>query len=414
MSLSVLIAAVAAPFAKEWVSSGAHTIKEVAGEKLFSAGSDLTRAIRAGYDTSKQSLVSYAAPGRVEPLCYIDSETAQSPMLSDVAQVCMSMFCGHYLRAFAMDNCTISGVTAAQRLQKFATHRQADYLAAIGIEGLVDHLPFGNKSIPPEYTKAALEAMPVNKTPEVKKTATDAEKQAALRGILGTTSPTKGGAKADVRDFDAASNLAIGKLLNVEISSDGVSATVPVIVRMNIMTVPTETMVHIYTSSSKDISFANRWKEFWHGKIDFWKDFVFCNDLVDAHAKNLRNDKNGFYRMMIDRRNGNMAAAMISGVPAINTASSILILSSQTAAAIAGQYGGDLADYRTRQRFFEQSYSMIIAVVDDRYGTTRFYTRDINEYTEVSARELQRSSKGTGPDIGDILAAFRVGSSPTL
>ena len=57
---------------------------------------------------------------------------------------------------------------------------------------------------------------------------------------------------------------------------------------------------------------------------------------------------------------------------------------------------------------------MIIAVIDDRYGTTRFYTRDINEYTEVSARELQMFSKGTGPDIGDILAAYRVGSSPTL
>ena len=417
MSLSALIAAVAAPFAKDWISSGAQTIKATAHHKLYDAGTALTRSLRAGFDTANKSLVSYSSPGRVEPLCFIDAECSQSPMLSDVAQVTLSMFAGHYLRAFAMDNCTIGGVTAAQRLSKFATHRDVDYLAAIGLEGLTDHLPFHGKKVPPEYTTAALEAAPINprgNAADKRREEEELRNRQLRRDVTGAGPLVNGSAKADIRNFDAASNLAIGKLINVEVVADSARVTVPVIVRMNIMTVPTETMVHIYTSNTKDISLANRWKEYWYGKIDFWKDFVFCNDLVDAHAKNLRDDKSGFYRMMIDRRSNNMTAAMVSGVPAINTASSILVLSSQTASQIAAQHGSDLADYKTRQRFFEQSYSMIIAVIDDRYGTTRFYTRDINEYTEVSARELQMSSKGTGPDIGDILAAYRVGSSPTL
>lgn len=420
MSIAALIAAVAAPFAKDWISSESHKIKDIAGDQLYKAGSALTRSIRAGYDTANQSLVSYSAPGRVEPLCFIDADCAQSPMLSNVAQAALSMFTGHYLRAFAMDNATIGGVTAAARLSKFSTHRQADYLGALGLESLDDHLPFPQrqKTLPPEWKGVALEAQSVRVNPQRQREEEERRRKEnvdtfreATGGQIMSNGTTKVG---DLRSFDAASNLAIGKLINVEIRSEGVSVTVPVIVRMNIMTVPSDTMVHIYTSTSRDISMATRWKEFWHGKIDFWKDFVFCNDLVDAHAKNLRNDKNGFYRMMIDRRNNNMQAALVSGVPAINTASSVLILSSQTAAHIAAQYGGDLSNYKTRQKFFEQSYSMIIAVIDDRFGTTRFYTRDINEYTEVNARELEMSSKGTGPDIGDILAAYRVGSSPTL
>lgn len=413
MSIAALIAAVAAPFAKDWVASGAHTIKTTAGENLYKAGEALARSVRAGYDTANQSLVSYSAPGRVEPLCFVDADCAQSPMLTHVAQVTLSMFTGHYLRAFAMDNATIGGITAAARLSKFATHRQADYLGALGLESLDDHLPFPQKqkALPPEWSGVALEAQSVRGPSG----SSMDEKRKALREITGAPVITSGGTRVgDLRGIDTASNIAIGKMINVEIRSDNACITVPVIVRMNIMTVPSETMVHIYTSTSRDISLATRWKEFWHGKIDFWKDFVWCNDLIDAHAKNLRADKNGFYRMMIDRRNNNMQAALVSGVPAINTASSVLILSSQTAAHIAAQFGGDLSNFKIRQKFFEQSYSMIIAVIDDRFGTTRFYTRDINEYTEVNARELEVSSKGNGPDIGDILAAYRVGSSPTL
>lgn len=418
MSISLLIAAVAAPFAKEWVSSGASAVKEMAGPQLYKAGSALTSSLRAAHDTKNQSLVSYSAPGRVEPLCFIDADVSQSPMLSNVAQACLSMFAGHYLRAFAMDNVTIAGVSAAARLSKFATHRQADYLGAIGLESIDDHLPFPKtrKAMPPEWKGLGLEAAPIKQS--IKKSEDDAEEKAniARRELMGLPGQQiKGGSKTmDLKPIEAHSNLAIGKMINVEIRSNSDSVTVPVLIRMNIMTVPTETMVHIYTSTTRDISLATRWKEYWNGRIDFWKDFVLCNDLVDAHAKNLRNDKNGFYRMMIDRRNNNMTAAMLSGVPAINTASSILILSSQTAAHIAAQYGGDLSNFKVRQKFFQESYSMIIAVIDDRFGTCRFYTRDISEYTEVNARELEQSSRGTGPDIGDILAAYRVGSSPTL
>ena len=422
--LATLIAAVAAPFAKDWVSSEAHKIKDLAGDNLYKAGSALTRSIRAGYDTANKSLVSYGKPGRIEPLCFIDAATVNSPMLSDVAQVTLAQYSGHYLRAVTLDNASIAGVSVSQRLAKFATHRDVDYLAAVGIEGLTDHLPFPPKQLPAEYAGVALEAMTINpnrgggaKTQAQLDNEAEQRTNAGMYGVnkfLGAETPGNSTARADTKNFDAQSNLAIGKMLNVTVTSDGHSITVPVIVRMNIMTIPTDTLTHIYTSAARDISLPARWKEFWNGRIDFWKDLVYTSDLIDAHANQLKNDKTGFYRMMIDRRNNNMTSAMLSGVPAVNTSSAVLILNSQTAAHIGAYFGGDLADYATRQKFFKTSYSMIIAVIDDRFGTTRFYTRDINEWTELRAQELKQSSKGNGPDVGDILAAYRVGNSPTL
>jgi hypothetical protein len=54
----------------------------------------------------------------------------------------------------------------------------------------------------------------------------------------------------------------------------------------------------------------------------------------------------------------------------------------------------------------------MMAVISQRRGRVRFYTRGIPEHTEVGERDLKGMAKGSsGPDVGDILAAFRAGSS---
>ena len=162
------------------------------------------------------------------------------------------------------------------------------------------------------------------------------------------------------------------------------------------------------------ISFSARFKKYWHGGIDFWRDLVMCQDLIDAHSKNLKADKTGIYLQMMQRRAGNNKAALVSGMPSINSASNIIVLSSDSAAALELRVNGKLKDFKVRQRIFQEGYSMLLAVIDDKWGRVRIYTRDIPDFTEVSERDLKSSAKGTGPDIGDILSAFRAGSSPRL
>lgn len=419
MILSSLLVGLGATAAQKVVNDAANNVRVLAGDSMMDAIGQVGRTARAGIDTRKQSLVSYAAPGRVEPVCYVDAEAAESPMLPSLLQAELSIFAGYWLRAFAMDNTTIGGVSVASRLERYATHRAPDYLGAIGLESLDSFLPFDKKlkSVPePFKVQAALEAASINQNKPKPKT--DEEKgRDALRTIVG--SPTVDGkattGKAStVSDFADEASMAVGKIFNVDVVQDQAKVTVPVIIRMNVMFVPTETMVHIYTSSSQDIGMSSRAVQWWRGRIDFWRDLVMSQDLIDAHKKNLRADKSGFYQMMLKRRSDNVNAALVSGVPSAAAASTIIIMSKNTADEIGSQLGGKISDFRIRQRFFEQGYAMLMAVIDDRHGSVRLYTRDIAEYSDVSARALEASSRGTGPNVGDILSAFRAGQSPIL
>ena len=419
MILSSILVALGASTAQKYVDNAASKVRELAGDRMTDAIGQVGKLARAGIDTRKQSLVSYSSPGRIEPVCYVDADCADSPMLPNLLQAELSVFAGYWLRAFSLNNTTIGEVSVASRLERFATHRAPDYMGAIGLESMDSFLPFDKKlaATPAVFQEqAALEAASI-RAPEQKPTKTPSGHDVA-RAIVGSPTAadarTNNGAIRSLGDFADDANLAVGKIFNVEVVEGQARATVPVIIRMNVMFVPTETMVHIYTSSSQDISPSSRTKQWWNGRIDFWRDLVMSQDLIDAHKKNLRNDQSGFYQMMLKRRSDNVNAALVSGVPSAAASSTIIIMSKATAEDIGSRLGGKISDFAIRQRFFEQGYAMLMAVIDDRHGSVRLYTRDIAEWSDVNAKALEASARGTGPNVGDILSAFRAGQSPIL
>lgn len=411
------------------------------------------------------SLVGYTQVGRVEPLVLIDEACRNSPMLPDVAQIAQAQFTGYLLRAFSLHNISISNVSVAQRLEPFSTHRSASTALALsmrpGMESFEDRLfvEGDTRELPEDVLEIAQESMSEAekiyerekarlqaqydhqtrlqsaadarsataqaakdfKEAEAKKlrdaadaaTALDLKKERELSDARKKDTDFEVGA-AKVIDMAEASNLAVGKMVNVTITANGNSVNVPLAVKLNCFFMASMPLLHILASGSQDISFSARWKKWWHGGIDLWKDLVMCQDLIDAHSKNLKADKTGIYLQMMQRRSGNSKAAMVSGMPSANSASNIVILSSDSAAALELRIGGKLKDFKTRQRIFQEGYGMLMFVIDDKWGRVRIYTRDIPEFTEVSERDIKASAKGTGPDIGDILSAFRAGSSPRL
>lgn len=215
-----------------------------------------------------------------------------------------------------------------------------------------------------------------------------------------------------VADVVDAGSLVTGKLVNVTLKHGKESAVVPVGVRLNCMWVGSEALTAVL-GGAKDVRTGTRWKQMLSGEIS-WKDMVTSQDLLDEHKRILKDDKSGIYLNMLKRRQGNAKAALVSGVPSMNTASSVVILSSEAAARLELRAGGFLSDYQFRQRIFQHGYAMIMAIVNTRMGSVTIYTRDIPDFTELDFSELKSSSKRDGPDIGDILSAFRAGNSMRL
>jgi hypothetical protein len=215
-------------------------------------------------------------------------------------------------------------------------------------------------------------------------------------------------------DVNDPVNLGIGRMVNVTIKQDKCEVNIPVLIRLNAMYMATSPLVHILAAGSEDISFGARFKKWRLGGIEGWRDLVMCQDLIDAHKANLKADKTGIYLQMMQKRRQNGIAAAFSGSMSANNASNIIIMSQATAEALEMKIFGKLKDFNTRQKLFKQGYGMLMFVIDKQWGRIRMYTRDIPEYTELSERDLKASNKGGGVDIGDVLNAFRAGSSPRL
>jgi hypothetical protein len=174
-------------------------------------------------------------------------------------------------------------------------------------------------------------------------------------------------------------------------------------------------MIHILATGSEDNSFKERWHGWRAGRLSFWKDLVFCNDLIDKHRKDLLKDKTGTLSN-IDRTNfSNTLTSVITGQPSIASSSNMVVLTKDSADQLELQLEGKLAKFDIRQRMMKKTSLMIMAIVDEvDYNTVTFYYRDIALPTTVRIKDLKASNKGNGASVEDVLKALMSGHAPSL
>lgn len=207
-------------------------------------------------------------------------------------------------------------------------------------------------------------------------------------------------------------NLAVGKMIEVTISENDQSAKIPVLVRMRVTGMSPAVMVETLSVGGHDGSFRTRLRQWRAGEISFWKDAVFAMDRIEAHRKAAMRDTSGYYGAVHKRDAKNRAAATMSGNVSVGTASSIVVITEQTRKELERQLNRRISDFRTRQDIFEKTFTMLLVVVDPEWETVTIYHRGIEMPTELTAKDITTSAKGSGPDIGEVLKMFMEGRAP--
>jgi hypothetical protein len=216
-----------------------------------------------------------------------------------------------------------------------------------------------------------------------------------------------------VSEIKENSNLSVGKMLEVNLTHNGTTYTVPVSIRLIANTIPTAKLVHILSLADEETSSKERYHGWKSGRLAFWKDLVFCRDLIDAHRKNLMANGDALYMNILAKEKKNTLAALYSGNPSVAAASNMVVTSTTAISELELSLGGEFDHFATRQKVFEKTSLMIVAVIDKEWSRVRFYHRGLPEPTDVSFRDLKSASK-SGPDVSDILRAYQVGHSPSL
>lgn len=362
------------------------TAGAMAGKAVDTAISSMINAVKNGNDIS--SLADMSRPFRVEPLVLVEQTLQNQPYMEDIMKMVLSQFSAYYLQAFH----AILGVGSIDTLKVFDSlnpHRSVTGTR----EALLKGPYLGNEN----YAKGLPSLEHFNQTIE--------------RGLIGTISIEEDGknktglSSAKIDKIHEVESLSVGKLLNVELKSKGETAKLPVFIRLLSTPVKTDVLTHIFTGGGRD-SWGERLQLARAGMIRPIRDLIFGIDLLDEHRKALMNDSSGAYKAITDRRRNNVKKAAMSGVMSAADASNIAVVTKETAREMGKKLYGKIENTTVRERMFNNSYLLLLVVVDERWEKVTVYHRGLDIPQELSFKEIKSAEKGKGQDIGEIFKMF--------
>lgn len=374
--------------------------------------------VTAYSSTQTMSLTEVSKVARVEPLVVVSKDLAEVPYTTDVMQSMLNIFCGYYLQAVSLLNARVENVKVMKILDRLNPDRDADSFL-MSIESIKDIASMCLEShkyrLPTSTNKRAL-AMEAD---SVQRLLQDPNDPDALKGAGAEES---GASKV----LTETANLAVGKLLDVKIALSAGPATgdkgkkedkvvsIPVSVRLSPTLMAVNSVASLLARHGDQREFSERLHAWKSGRIGFWKDLVFCQDLIDEERKALMNDKDGVYSEIVRRANNTKKYGLLSGAPSLVSASNIFLISEEVAKQVERQLGGKLSNALIREKAFNSTYAMFIVVLDRDFERVTFYARGIAQGANFAVREIQASNKSKGPDILDVLKALKLGNAPSF
>ncbi|MBE0438202.1 MAG: hypothetical protein IBX57_00350 [Gammaproteobacteria bacterium] len=342
-------------------------------------------------DHDTDSLIEFTKPTRVEPIVLLDDKVVNLSYTPDILQSLTNIFAGYYLQAVAL-SVNVGNVNVIGLLDRLNPNRDFNRNAAGSVINSSLRTAF-------ESAEAYEHGLPVPGQPI---------------GLehFGIESDRISSSKDSIKLAMDVNNLSTGKLLEVEIESEGKKATFPIALRVIPTSAPSDGIVHLLSLGRKDKSVKERWHAWRSGQIEFIRDFVFAQDLIDDHKKGLIKDTTGLFEDSLKRRSKNFLSTVLSGNVSVATASNIIVITESTKKAIERNIGGRIKDFKTREAIFKTTYTMLLVVVDPEWEAVTIYHRSIETPTEVSASDMKNPKKGN--DITDILKAYQLGNSPSL
>ncbi len=384
------------------------------------------------------SLNEYTKALRVEPIVLIDQSVESLPYTEDVLKTCLTMFSAYYLQAVAL-SVNIGKVDVAKMFDHLNPERRGGWISneslRFGVESfsLVDPASYAGGLPRLRFETPSMERVTDDDIEEAKiiydaghalnsrvNIKLDTEKgglQITSKSAdltEGSVEPVLTGQRVDKKGYDFVEkpDLVVGNILDVHIESDGHKAVIPITVRLLPSVIRSEVLVHILSKNERNLSLQERWHELRAGQIQFWRDLVLCQDLIDEHKATLVKDKSGQYQEILKRRLKNRGAAFKSGKQSVADASNIVIMSNASSVKFEAACGGRLKDFRTRERVFEETYLMLMVVIDPEWEQATIYHRGISLPTNISVKAMRQNNKKGGVDVSEVLKAYQLGNSP--
>lgn len=414
------------------------------------AGKAAVATAQAAYNLSQQSLTEYTSTTRLAPTVLIDKRVMalDGKAVNSLLQSMLSIYSAYYLSAvniaMSVDECKVLEVldrfspnrnimgalnTAVRNHSEKMAFRKANGLEEYDLDPDAMYLPFFGLEVTSSNPNAHQGLSTTNNTSNnlpynphhdfIDSYGVHADSVSKVKDPVFKAAPIGARVsdnKSSIDTIVADSDLVVGKVLDVKVSTKDSKFSIPVIITLYPRIVDPADTIAISAANSKDKSYKGRWHAWRSGEIRFLKDYIFCMDLIEADRKALLADTTGTLIASRSKQVNNAMATVISDTSSPNTVSTMIIISKQTANDLELVLKGSLRSPRTRAAYFSDNLAMMLVVVDIRMERFVIYQRGIAEFAEYTFQDIKRNGKSTsGSDsIEGILQAYKLGNAAPL
>ena len=336
------------------------------------------------------SLTSITKLTRAEPLTIISKDCSNLEYLPDILNTTCNIYAGYFLQAVAMLT-RVNDIEVVRLLDRLNPDRDSTGFLLQG-------------RMATESAVHLLKSSYVHSLP--------------TREIMAMEQDEPMISTQNQKTIYETANLAVGKLLNVRITTqtnDGCDKAVdiPVSVRLSPALLDEESLTFLFTHRKSDTDIIERYHSWRSGRISLISDMIFCQDLINEYRRAAIKDKTGTLQEIVRRANNARSYGLLTKNPSLAVASNIYILSKETAAAIEAKVGQRFNNPKGREKILEDTYAMVIGVVDTEWEQVTFYFNGI-AYPSTFKISSMKGGKNKGPDIGDVMKSLLEGKAPTF
>lgn len=350
-------------------------------------------------DMSSDNVVKYSAPTRLDSLCVVDSQAAALPYIDTIQTNLNNIVAAYYLQALSI--ATVADAKVMGNLNKLNPNR--DMIDATS----------GSRYFSPNFDMLSAsdnKAFNIGFGGSRLSMLDDREFEMDAPYITGQNNINL----TNNRKMMEAQNLSMGKLIDITVHVDGADYTFPLNVRLLANIVQTDQLVDLLATGIHNKNIKERFHMVKSGQIEFWRDFIMCQDEIEEHRRRLIEDKTGLYAQRHRAKNSNRIAAILSGRPSVAQASAIQVITEDTAKEIEMKGKFRFDRFAQREKYLDTNLAMITAIVSPSWKQVTFYYKSISEPSIVSVKELENLKAKEGPDVLSILNSLRDSAAPTF
>ena len=356
------------------------------------------------------SLADVAKIARVEPITLISSNLSGTPELYNILHGVLNIYAAYYLQAVQILSAQLSDVRILKILDQTNPDRDLKTLLSSGYTAFEDYTDIKTRvgTLSLENAKFKL---PMVKSDQV---------NVAMESEVFDTSATLGATIGKLDTFDKLGS-AVGKVIEVKFNvkhpddkGRGNDITMPIVVKLDNMVIPSEVINAIMTSNKEEITLGSRFKDAISGRIRFIKDFLLCSDLIKAQKKTMIKDPTGYYTQLLKRINNSRMYSALSGNISLAGVSSILVISDEDEKEIQRKIGGKLTNQSTRDIVFNNTSTMMIVVVDREWERVSIYIRDVDGFSQNSFDSFKPMASKDNNNLVDLLKSFNLNNAPSF